>query len=103
MAPECIDAMERVSKRTARAVILHIRDQKLISVESIIEETELNVHLKDTHEAAEDKTQTLLKKVVDILKEADSTRGKNEPRYIFTNIVCEKKGRVIDKMILIHL
>ena len=103
VAPECIELMERVSKRTARAAIFHIRDQKLICVETTIEDAEMNVHLKDTHEAAQEKTQTLLTKVVNILKEGDRTRGRNEPRYIFTNIVCEKKGRVLDKMILMHL
>ena len=103
MAPECIEVMERVSKRTARAAIFHIRDQKLICIETAIEEEDLNVHLKDTHKTAEEKTQTLLTRLVDTLKEGNKIRGRNEPRYIFTNFVCEKRGQVVDKMILIHL
>ncbi|KAI6655915.1 Cofilin/actin depolymerizing factor [Oopsacas minuta] len=99
---ECIEAMNRVNKRTARAVIFYIKEQTCICVETLIEDRELIVDLKDTHETAEKRTGSLFAKVVDILKEADVTRGRNEPRYIFTNLVCEKKGRVVDKMVLFH-
>ena len=71
-------------------------------METLIEDSELNVHLKDTHEVAEERSCTLLNKLMSILKEKNTARGRSEPRYIYTNLVCEKRGRVVDKMIFFH-
>ena len=101
---ECFQAMERICKRTARAAVFNLKqDFEVIGVETLIEDADLNVQLKDSHPTAEERTRNVLKKLSDTLKEAAEERGKNEPRYIFTNFVCEKKGRTIDKMVFIHL
>ena len=99
MDPGVCEILDSIKSRKKRFCFLKIsEDSKSICAcvdENCQEEDDNLADLKATPEHAEECTQTCIKTICKRLKENPTT-----PRYIYTNLVVNNKGRNVDKMIL---